>query len=123
MLNMHLFKLVKYVLLQRRYWRHPEHNNTIRKNFEKKGAARLKDVLFDAREKRMKAQWMSEEVWKGLCNYWDTPEFKAKAERNKRNRASDCGGLGSSLHTGGSIPFTEARRRLVIVLVLHFSNC
>jgi len=68
----------------------------------------------------MKPQWMNEEVWKGLCNYWDTPEFKAKVKRNKRNRASDCGGLGSSLHTEGSIPFTEARRRLVIVLVLHF---
>jgi len=61
----------------------------------------------------MKPQWMNEEVWKGLCNYWDTLEFKARAERNKINRASDCGGLGSSLHTGGSIPFTEVRRRLV----------
>lgn len=57
---------------------------------------------------------MSEEVWKGLCNYWDTPEFKAKVERNKRNRASNCGGRGSSLHTCGSIPFTEAPRRLVM---------
>ena len=69
MLNMHIFKLVKYVLLQRRYWWHPEHNNIIRKNFEKKGVARLKDVLSDAREKRMKPQWIHEEVWKVLYNY------------------------------------------------------
>lgn len=80
----------------------------------KNGAARLKDVLSDACEKSTKPQWMSEEVWKGLCNYWDTLEFKAKVERNKRNRASNCGGRGSSLHTCGSIPFTEAPRRLVM---------
>uniref|UniRef100_A0A7C9E475 Uncharacterized protein n=2 Tax=Opuntia streptacantha TaxID=393608 RepID=A0A7C9E475_OPUST len=74
---------------ERRYWWLPEHDNIIKKNFEKKGAARLKDILSDAHEKRMKPQWMNEEVWEGLYNYWDTPEFKAKAERNKRNRASD----------------------------------
>ena len=89
----HLFKLVKYLLLQRRYWWNLEHNNIIRKIFEKKGAVRLKDVLSDAREKYMKPQWMNEEVWKGFCNYWDTSEFKAKVERNKRNRASDCRAL------------------------------
>ena len=83
----------------------------------------MRDILSDAREKRMKPEWMNEEIWKGLCNYWDTPKFKAKAERNKRNHASDYGGLGSSLHTGGSIPFTEARRCLVIVLLLQFLIC
>ena len=93
MLNVHIFKLVKYLLLQRQYWWHPEHNNITRKDFEKKGAARLKCVLSYAREKRMKQQWMNEEVWKGFCNYWDTYEFKAKVERNKRNRASDCRAL------------------------------
>ncbi|KAI0499759.1 hypothetical protein KFK09_017967 [Dendrobium nobile] len=35
-------------------------------------------------------------------------------EQNKQNRASDCGGLGSSLHTGGSVPHTEHRRRLFL---------
>jgi len=102
---MHIFEQVKCLLLQRRYWWHPEHNNIIRKNFKKKGTVRLKDILSDAREKRMKQQWVNKEVWKGLCNYWDTPEFKAKAERNKRNRASNCRWLGSSLYTCGSILF------------------
>nr|GMD98105.1 putative transposase En/Spm [Ipomoea batatas] len=32
--------------------------------------------------------------------------------RIKKNRNSDCGGLGPSLHTAGSIPITEHRRRL-----------
>ena len=64
---------------------------------------------------------MSEEVWKGLCNYYDTPESEAKEKRNQRNRASDYGGLGSSLHTCGSVLVTEARRRLVMDLFLSFS--
>jgi len=49
--------------------------------------------------------------------------LKQKSKEKKRNRALDCGGLGSSLGTGSSIPFNEARRHLVIVLLLHFLIC
>ncbi|KAI0492432.1 hypothetical protein KFK09_026704 [Dendrobium nobile] len=35
-----------------------------------------------------------------------------RRDQNRQNRASDVGGLGSSLHTGGSVPHTEHRRRL-----------
>jgi len=66
--------------------------------------------------------WMRK-FWKRLCNYWGTPKFKAEGERNKRNCASDYGGFGSFLHTGGSILFTQAQRCLVIVLLLHFLVC
>ena len=67
----------------------------------------MKCALSNACEKSTKPQWISEEVWKGLCNYWDTLEFKAKAKRNKRNRASNYRGLGSSLHNCGFVPFTK----------------
>nr|GMD22552.1 putative transposase En/Spm [Ipomoea batatas] len=43
---------------------------------------------------------------------WDNADFKRLSEKNKKNRNSDCGGMGPSLHTGGSIPMTEHRRRL-----------
>ncbi|KAL0924511.1 hypothetical protein M5K25_005344 [Dendrobium thyrsiflorum] len=54
--------------------------------------------------------------WRGslgrLSRAWASPEFTKLREQNKQNRASDYGGLGSSLHTGGSVPHTEHRRRL-----------
>nr|GLL44550.1 uncharacterized protein LOC109151331 [Ipomoea trifida] len=43
---------------------------------------------------------------------WNSEEFKKLSKKNKKNRNSDCGGMGPSLHTGGSIPITKHRRRL-----------
>ncbi|KAI0516653.1 hypothetical protein KFK09_009330 [Dendrobium nobile] len=45
-------------------------------------------------------------------SWWVTGPSRWLREQNKQNRASDCSGLGSSLHTGGSVPHTEHRRRL-----------
>nr|GMC68899.1 putative transposase En/Spm [Ipomoea batatas]GMC75065.1 putative transposase En/Spm [Ipomoea batatas] len=48
----------------------------------------------------------------GLVRIWGSDEFKKLSEKNKRNKNSDCDGLGASLHSCGSIPMTEHRRRL-----------
>ncbi|XP_020695613.1 uncharacterized protein LOC110109062 [Dendrobium catenatum] len=66
----------------------------------------------DIRKSGQCPHWIGEGVWADLSSAWATPEFIKMREQNKQNIASDCGGLGSSLHTGGSVPHTEHRRRL-----------
>ena len=39
--------------------------------------------------------------------------FKKYSEQNKKNRNSDCSGLGPSLHIGGSIPIFELKSKHV----------
>ncbi|KAI0515913.1 hypothetical protein KFK09_008583 [Dendrobium nobile] len=90
----------------------PEYSTRIRSNFERRGATRLRDMFTDIRKSGQCPNWIGEGVWPDLSSVWATPEFIKMREQNKQNRASDCGGLGSSLHTGGSVPHTEHRRRL-----------
>ena len=58
-----------------------------------------------------KGEWMDPMVLQTLQEKWDADEYKKKCEQNKKNRASETGG---SLYTGGSIHFSESRRRMVI---------
>ncbi|KAI0498034.1 hypothetical protein KFK09_021275 [Dendrobium nobile] len=90
----------------------PEYSTRIRSNFERRGATRLRDMFTDIRKSGQRPNWIGEGVWADLSSAWATPEFIKMREQNKQNRASDYGGLGSSLHTGGSVPHTEHRRRL-----------
>ncbi|KAH0456038.1 hypothetical protein IEQ34_013945 [Dendrobium chrysotoxum] len=48
--------------------------------------------------------------WSELSAAWSSPDYSRERDQNRQNRASDVRGLGSSLHTGGSIPHTEHRR-------------
>nr|GLL31419.1 hypothetical protein Itr_chr07CG09320 [Ipomoea trifida] len=66
----------------------PLEENTIRRIFEKRGAKLLIDHLRESED------------------------FKKLSKKNKSNRNSNSGGLGASLHSCGSIPMTEHRRRL-----------
>ncbi|KAH0455683.1 hypothetical protein IEQ34_015715 [Dendrobium chrysotoxum] len=63
-------------------------------------------------ESQARPLWMAESVWAELSATWSSPDYSRKRDQNRQNRASDVGGLGSSLHTGGSVPHTEHRRRL-----------
>ncbi|KAI0504023.1 hypothetical protein KFK09_014970 [Dendrobium nobile] len=89
-----------------------EHNTRIITNFERRGATRLRDRFTDIRKSGQRPNWIGEGVWADLSSAWATPEFVKMREQNKQNRASDYGGLGSSLYTGGSVPHMEHRRRL-----------
>lgn len=64
-----------------------------------------------------KPDWMSDTVFAEYLAIWDTDDFKQLCEKNKKNRNSDCGGMGPSLHTTGSILITEHRRRVVKYLL------
>ncbi|CAI8587696.1 unnamed protein product [Vicia faba] len=49
------------------------------------------------------------EVWNGLVDIWLKPEWTKRSDANRCNRASKPD---SVLHTGGSISFTEHKKRL-----------
>ena len=49
-----------------------------------------------------------------MLKHWtEDDKFKKLSKQNKKNRLSDPEGLGPSLHTCGSIPISERKRRLV----------
>nr|GMD99050.1 uncharacterized protein LOC109190933 [Ipomoea batatas] len=70
-------------------------------------------------EGKAKPDWMNDHVLAQYRIIWDSEGFKKNAMKNKINRNSDCGGLGPSLHTAGSIPITEHRRRLETVIQIQ----
>ncbi|KAL0925378.1 hypothetical protein M5K25_003702 [Dendrobium thyrsiflorum] len=90
----------------------PQHNDKIRKNFERRGSIRMRDIFTDIRKVGELPLWIGEGVWAELTTAWVSPDYSKRRDQNRQNRASDVGGLGSSLHTGGSVPHTEHRRRL-----------
>ncbi|KAH0467871.1 hypothetical protein IEQ34_002904 [Dendrobium chrysotoxum] len=53
-----------------------------------------------------------EGVWAELSSAWGSPDYTRRRDQNRQNRASDVGGLGSSLYIGGSVPRTKHRRHL-----------
>nr|GMC71506.1 putative transposase En/Spm [Ipomoea batatas] len=95
----------------------PQHLKDVWFNeFRKKGAKLLSDHLREAHEglakHRAKPDWISDDVMAGLVRIWQSNEFKKLSEKNKRNKTSDYYGLGTSLHSCGSIQMTKHRRRL-----------
>ncbi|PKU64992.1 hypothetical protein MA16_Dca004607 [Dendrobium catenatum] len=97
------------------YWL-PQYNEEIRKNFEKCGSTRMRGMFTEIRKSGERPLWIGESVWVELNSAWGSLKYNRITEQNRQNRASDIGGLGSSLFTGGSIPPTEHRRHLKEVL-------
>ncbi|CAJ2663237.1 unnamed protein product [Trifolium pratense] len=80
----------------------PQHKDLVRRNFEKRGSAKMIQLMQEARKDLdQKPIWMEERVWTQLKAHWESLEYKRKSEINKRNGESMAG---ASLHTGGSIP-------------------
>ncbi|KAJ8434467.1 hypothetical protein Cgig2_006273 [Carnegiea gigantea] len=88
-----------------------EHAHEIRRVFEFRGSSRLKGMTFEIQKSGKQPVWLSKDVYDGLCAYWESEEFKRKSMLGKTNRASPLG-VGSSVHCGGSIRYSEHRRRL-----------
>ncbi|WJX36901.1 hypothetical protein P8452_24734 [Trifolium repens] len=87
----------------------PEHDYQIEKIFGSRGSRRLSEMYLEARNKREKPSWIGEDAWKDLLEEWKKPAYQEISKRNKKNRDSAKGG---SLHTGGSITFTEHTLRM-----------
>ncbi|KAG2404626.1 hypothetical protein LR48_Vigan404s002600 [Vigna angularis] len=80
----------------------PQYKDMVRRNFEKRGSAKMTQLMQDVRKNlNQKPTWMENDVWELLKEHWGSSNFKQKSEINKRNRESMDG---ASLHTGGSIP-------------------
>ncbi|KAK2355896.1 hypothetical protein QL285_093268 [Trifolium repens] len=83
-----------------------------RKNFERRGAAIMKNNLSKVRLARKRPSWISQKLWKTLNEHWKTPDYKKKRMQAKTNRASDRDGFGKPLHTCGSITTSQHRANL-----------
>ena len=104
--------------LQRSYRWDSSLDDVMKRIWESKLSGRLPDLLYKARMAYKKTRkcpdWISEPHWKAMLEKWEIDaSFKKKSEQNSKNRNSDCGGLGPSLHTGGSIPISEHKRKHV----------
>jgi hypothetical protein len=83
----------------------------VRRNFEKRGSAKMIQLMQEARKNLdQKPTWMEEYVWVELKAHWESSKYKRMSEINKRNAESMAG---ASLHTGGSIPHRLHWKRLV----------
>ncbi|KAL0913173.1 hypothetical protein M5K25_016612 [Dendrobium thyrsiflorum] len=94
----------------------PQHNDKIRKNYKKCGSTRIRDMFTDIRKSSERPLWIGESVWAELNIAWGSPEYTRRRDQNRQNRASDVGGMGSSLHTRGYVPHTKHIRCLKAVL-------
>ena len=110
-------------ILQRFYKWAECHEAVIQKIWDAKLSERLSDLLYKARAEHKKKgkspKWISEPNWKAMLEKWENDTtFKKYSEQNKKNRNSDCGGLGPSLHIGGSIPISKHKRKHVSYILL-----
>ncbi|KAI3753410.1 hypothetical protein L2E82_25462 [Cichorium intybus] len=62
-------------------------------------------------------KYIPDGVWRSLCKYWDTPEWKKLSASGTKNRNSSDGSGKTGRHTGGSIGMNEHRDRLRLMLV------
>nr|GEY37745.1 RNA-directed DNA polymerase, eukaryota, reverse transcriptase zinc-binding domain protein [Tanacetum cinerariifolium] len=79
----------------------------VRHVFNKIGSKSFSDCLSKARKKAEKPEFMNQVTWEALCGVWRLPAFVAKSERGKTARQSN-----KRLHTGGSIPISEHKKKL-----------
>ena len=123
--HIHLFLPIHFCLcffVQKKFSICPPDDRWARKNFEMRGAAVMKNNLNKARTVMNRPSWINEDIWPNLCNHWASQGYIKKRIQAKANRASDCGGLGGSLHTCGSITASQHKDNMVVTFLLLYSN-
>ncbi|XP_058744256.1 uncharacterized protein LOC131616829 isoform X1 [Vicia villosa] len=76
-------------LFQKKFSWPPEHKITVRRNFERRGAEKMSQLLQDVRKDlEYRSGWMGADVWQQLFEHWNLLKFKKASETNKRNRSS-----------------------------------
>ncbi|XP_052171884.1 uncharacterized protein LOC127787865 isoform X3 [Diospyros lotus] len=93
----------------KKYKWQPEESDRIWITWNASGRKSFKNSLNKIKSGANTGAWMDPDVHRALQEKWNDEQYKKMAEQNKKNRASMIGG---SIHTGGSIPFTESRRRM-----------
>ncbi|MED6202376.1 hypothetical protein PIB30_104695 [Stylosanthes scabra] len=75
-----------------------------------RAAKRLRELFHGIREKGYPSDWIPDDIFKQLKEYWASDEYLALKRMNKANRASSAGG---SLHTGGSITYPATAEKML----------
>nr|GEW62867.1 hypothetical protein [Tanacetum cinerariifolium] len=94
-------------LFKIKYRWNPSIEVDVRRVFNKIGSKSFSDCMSKARKKAEKPEFMNQVTWEALCGVWRLPTFVAKSERGKTARQSN-----KRLHTGGSIPISEHKKKL-----------
>lgn len=92
----------------------------MRRNFEKRGVAKMSELMQEVRKNLdKKPSWIKEHLWTQLKAYWESSSFKEKSAINKRNREAMPG---ASLHTGGSVSHRLHWKRMVLILYYYYAT-
>ncbi|XP_060192814.1 uncharacterized protein LOC132622253 [Lycium barbarum] len=83
------------------------------KHWNTKAATKYRNFISKSKQKRIKPDYVSDNVWEHWLQLWVDPKCVEKSEINGKNR---CGGkeVAAGTHTGGSICIGEHRKRLVV---------
>ncbi|CAD5333087.1 unnamed protein product [Arabidopsis thaliana] len=72
-------------------------------------AARLRDMISKAKTFGNKPEWISEDTWQDMLDYWSTDEAKKKSKTASPNRLSDRDGFGPHRHTACARSYEQLR--------------
>jgi len=61
------------------------HEDCIRKNFENRSNARLRDFLGKARKHNKQPTWLDDEQWRGLQQHWANNSYKQLFKKAQKN--------------------------------------
>ncbi|KAI0527005.1 hypothetical protein KFK09_002601 [Dendrobium nobile] len=78
----------------------------------------MRDIFANIRKSGEWPLWIGEIVWFQLNTAWGSIEYSKRRDQNQHNKASNVGGMDSSLHTRGLVPYTE-HKRCLFDLLLH----
>ncbi|WJX28802.1 hypothetical protein P8452_17480 [Trifolium repens] len=104
--------LLDFFFFEKKFNFCPPDDAWARKNFERRGAAIMKNNLSKVRLTRRRPSWISQKLWNTLDKHWKISKYKKKRMQAKTNRASDRDSFGKPLHTCGSITTSQHRANL-----------
>ncbi|XP_060189279.1 uncharacterized protein LOC132618233 [Lycium barbarum] len=95
------------------HWDSSIPESVFRKHWNTKAATKYRNFISKIKQKRIKPDYVSDNVWERWLQLWADPKCVEKSEINAKNR---CGGkeVAVGTHTGGSICIGEHRKRLAV---------
>nr|GFB96087.1 hypothetical protein [Tanacetum cinerariifolium] len=107
LLMLKVTRFLRIWISMNKYRWNPSIEVDVRRVFNKIGSKSFSDCMSKARKKADKPEFMNQVTWEALCGVWRLPAIVAKSERGKTARQSN-----KRLHTGGSIPISEHKKKL-----------
>ncbi|KAL6550610.1 hypothetical protein OROMI_021098 [Orobanche minor] len=108
-LTLQSVKLQFFDEFRKRFSWPPSWEDDVYRMWESRARIRYRDYIHDMKVLRTagdlgRPDYCSEEMWTGLCQYWDSPEAQRRSEAARASRMSEPDGPGSGIskHRGGS---------------------